>query len=36
MGPLSLGRAFISLNAVAASSNAMLIAVKYACVRRQF
>ena len=36
MGPLSLGRAFIMVNSLAASYNSLLIGLKYCCVRRQF
>jgi alkylation response protein AidB-like acyl-CoA dehydrogenase len=36
MSPITLGRAFIAINAIAASTNALLIGIKYACTRRQF
>ena len=36
MGPLSLGRAYISFNPIGLTFNALNIALKYACVRRQF
>ena len=36
MGSLSLGRAFITLNAVSSCINSLLIGIKYSCVRRQF
>jgi hypothetical protein len=36
MGSIGIGRAFIAINAIATCSNALLIGVKYACVRRQF
>lgn len=36
MGPLSLGRAFISFNGIGFTCNALHIALKYSCMRRQF
>jgi len=36
MGPLSLGRSFITMNPVGSTFNALNIALKYSCVRRQF
>ena len=36
MGPLSLGRAFITFNLHGLNFNALNIALKYACGRRQF
>lgn len=36
MGSLTLGRACITINAISASTNALLIGIKYACTRRQF
>jgi len=36
MGPLSVGRAFITINSPYAALNALVIAVKYSCARRQF
>ena len=36
ISPLSLGRAFIAINGPSSSANALLIGLKYSCVRRQF
>jgi len=36
MSPLSIGRAFITIQSQAASANCLLIAIKYSCMRRQF
>ena len=36
MSPLSLGRSFISFNLLGFSFNALNIALKYSCIRRQF
>lgn len=36
MNPLSFGRTFVALNTMAATSNSLNIAIKYAFTRRQF
>lgn len=36
MGPLSVGRAFITCNAIGAANSCLAIAIRYACTRRQF
>lgn len=36
MGPLSVGRAFITCNSIAAANNCLAIAIRYTCTRRQF
>ena len=36
MSPLSAGRGFITINAIAAGINALAIAIRFACQRRQF
>lgn len=36
ISPLSIGRAFITIQSMAVSSNSLLIAIKYSCTRRQF
>jgi hypothetical protein len=36
MAALSLGRAFITINGIGLTCNALNIGLKYSCVRRQF
>ena len=36
MAPLSVGRSFVNSNTIGASFNALAIAIRYACTRRQF
>lgn len=36
MGAISLGRAFVTVNAVGFACNALNIGLKYSCMRRQF
>ena len=36
MGPLSMGRAFIVSNSIAAANSCLAIAIRYTCTRRQF
>jgi acyl-CoA oxidase len=36
LGPLSLGRALISINSIAATNSSLAIAIRFVCTRRQF
>ena len=36
MGPLSVGRAFVAVNSVTASTSALAVAIRYSNIRRQF